>query len=71
MGGVLFSISISVVLACSICKAHRLKFRLRSIWTLVLVPPSLFLGLGRMVEVASGRTLATFPPLGPRRQGCG
>lgn len=61
MGGVLFFISISVVLACSICKAQ-LKFRLRSIWTLVLVPPSLFLGLGRMIEVASGRTLAAYPP---------
>lgn len=62
MGGVLFSISISVVLACSSCKAHRLKSRLRSIWTWVLVPSSFVLGLGRMVEVARGRALATYPP---------
>lgn len=53
VGGALFSTLISV-LTFSSFDAPRLKSGLGSIRTLGLVPPSFFLGLGRMVEVATG-----------------
>lgn len=62
----MLSISISM-LTFSTFRAHRLRFRLGSVWTLGLVPPSFFLGLGRMGEVARGRAWAT-PPLWAHRR---
>lgn len=67
MGRAFISISISM-LTFSMFKAHRLRFRLSSVWMLGLMPPSFF--LGRMEEVEGVGPLPPALP-GPTEAGCG